>query len=367
MAVTRFKIAQLANGTDGELITWDASGVPATVAVGTAGHVLTSNGIGAAPTFQAVSGGGSSSGISGAVQFSGGSGTFSSDATNFFFNDSTNRLELAGGTSTNLLIAGLNGGITVTPSSSITGFYNVLNSQFSATGNINLNLYNTNTTDSTANARIALTTSTGGGDPFLLINTAEAGYILGVDNSGGDKFYIGTGTTPSSMTVSNIIIDGTKMGVQQATPTAKLHLAAGSATSNTAPLKIDTGTALATPEDGAMEYHSSHLYFTIGSTRYQLDQQAGTLPMPYVAKTAAYTIVNTDYLIDCTSGTYAITLPTAASITGKVFIIKNSGTGVITINTTSSQTLDGTASGVITMTQYDVIKVMSNGTNWIII
>jgi hypothetical protein len=46
---------KLANGTDGELLTWDASGVIATVAVGTAGHVLTSNGAGAAPTFQAVS------------------------------------------------------------------------------------------------------------------------------------------------------------------------------------------------------------------------------------------------------------------------------------------------------------------------
>jgi len=45
-------------GTDGELITWDASGDPATVAVGTATHILTSNGAGAAPTFQAAAGGG---------------------------------------------------------------------------------------------------------------------------------------------------------------------------------------------------------------------------------------------------------------------------------------------------------------------
>ena len=44
-------------GTDGELITYDASGNPAKVAVGTNGHVLTSNGSGAAPTFQAASGG----------------------------------------------------------------------------------------------------------------------------------------------------------------------------------------------------------------------------------------------------------------------------------------------------------------------
>lgn len=58
-------IAMLANGTDGELITWDAAGAPATVPVGTATHVLTSNGAGAAPTFQAPTGGGDVSGPAG--------------------------------------------------------------------------------------------------------------------------------------------------------------------------------------------------------------------------------------------------------------------------------------------------------------
>lgn len=48
-------------GTDGEIPTFDASGNPAFVAVGTATHVLTSNGVGAAPTFQAAAGGGGAS------------------------------------------------------------------------------------------------------------------------------------------------------------------------------------------------------------------------------------------------------------------------------------------------------------------
>jgi len=47
-------LAKMAGGTDGELITYDASGNPATVAVGTSGQVLTSNGAGAAPTMQAA-------------------------------------------------------------------------------------------------------------------------------------------------------------------------------------------------------------------------------------------------------------------------------------------------------------------------
>ena len=50
-------LAKMAGGTDGNLITYDASGDPAYVATGTATHVLTSNGAGAAPTFQAAAAG----------------------------------------------------------------------------------------------------------------------------------------------------------------------------------------------------------------------------------------------------------------------------------------------------------------------
>lgn len=56
-SLSNVDVADLANGTDGELITWDAAGAPTTVAVGTSGQVLTSNGAGAAPTFQDATGG----------------------------------------------------------------------------------------------------------------------------------------------------------------------------------------------------------------------------------------------------------------------------------------------------------------------
>ena len=54
----------MADGVDGELITWDASGVIATVAVGSVGEVLTSGGVGVAPTFQAGAGGGANTALS---------------------------------------------------------------------------------------------------------------------------------------------------------------------------------------------------------------------------------------------------------------------------------------------------------------
>lgn len=52
-SLSNVDVADLANGTDGQLITWGADAAPTTVATGNAGEVLTSNGAGAAPTFQA--------------------------------------------------------------------------------------------------------------------------------------------------------------------------------------------------------------------------------------------------------------------------------------------------------------------------
>ena len=51
-------LAQLAGGTDGNVITFDASGNPAYVATGTDGQVLTSTGAGSPPAFEALPAGG---------------------------------------------------------------------------------------------------------------------------------------------------------------------------------------------------------------------------------------------------------------------------------------------------------------------
>ena len=50
-------IAKLASGTDGQIITYDASGNPAAVGPGTDGQVLTSTGAGSPPAFEAASAG----------------------------------------------------------------------------------------------------------------------------------------------------------------------------------------------------------------------------------------------------------------------------------------------------------------------
>ena len=51
-------LAKMASGTDGEILTYDASGNPTSVSVGTDGQVLTSTGVGSPPAFETAAGGG---------------------------------------------------------------------------------------------------------------------------------------------------------------------------------------------------------------------------------------------------------------------------------------------------------------------
>jgi hypothetical protein len=131
----------------------------------------------------------------------------------------------------------------------------------------------------------ALSVATGGGNialgPFAAINltTGTGNIIIGASieaqsNTANNQLTIqniifGTGNSASGTTVSS-----GNIGIAVVSPGARLHLPAGTATLNTAPLKFTTGVALSFPEDGAVEYHGSHLWFTIGGTRFQLDQQS---------------------------------------------------------------------------------------------
>lgn len=57
-----------------------------------------------------------------------------------------------------------------------------------------------------------------------------------------------------------------RLGLGQATPTAVLHLKAGTATASTAPIKFTSGTNLSTPEAGVEEYDGTTFYETVNTT-----------------------------------------------------------------------------------------------------
>lgn len=91
----------------------------------------------------------------------------------------------------------------------------------------------------------------------------------------------------------------------------------------------------------------------------------GSFATALTTKSTSYTPGASDNVILANSSN-PITLPTAASITGRVYTIKNIYNGAVTINTTSSQTIDG-ASSYSLSAQYKYVTVISNGANWFII
>lgn len=87
------------------------------------------------------------------------------------------------------------------------------------------------------------------------------------------------------------------------------------------------------------------------------------VPEVVLAKTTTYAIQETDTVLTG-SGTFTFTLPTA--VNSKIpKTIKNIGTGVITIATTSSQTIDGVTTYVIRTTNSGV-QIISDNANWLI-
>lgn len=80
--------------------------------------------------------------------------------------------------------------------------------------------------------------------------------------------------------------------------------------------------------------------------------------------TSAGATANTDYVY-LASNTITITLPTAVGNSNR-YTIKNVGAGVITIATTSGQTIDGAANAEIHFTNNSV-DLISTGSNWKII
>ena len=84
------------------------------------------------------------------------------------------------------------------------------------------------------------------------------------------------------------------------------------------------------------------------------------------ASTSAGSTANTDYVYNGnTAGNITLTLPTAVSNTNR-YTVKNSNTGVLSIYTTSSQTIDGVTFYNLNK-QYQAIDLLSNNSNWFIV
>ncbi len=128
----------------------------------------------------------------------------------------------------------------------------------------------------------------------------------------------------------------------------------------------DAAIPVAIGEGGSNVYLNGNTY--VGAeTNATSRLQTPSLATGYVAKTALYTLTISDYTVEVTSGTHTQTLPTAVGISGRIYFITNSGAGVVTVGTTSSQTfINVTATPTtLTLNQFQGVMVQSNGANWI--
>ena len=91
--------------------------------------------------------------------------------------------------------------------------------------------------------------------------------ITGYANINSWPIYFGVSNPSKGRVVAMTIDNTTNVGIGTISPTAVLHLKAGTATAGTAPLKLTSGTNLTTPENGTFEYDGTNLYFTVGGVR----------------------------------------------------------------------------------------------------
>jgi hypothetical protein len=96
-----------------------------------------------------------------------------------------------------------------------------------------------------------------------------------------DNYSVGHSATLNSFVIANasnlasnnrfIIRFNGNVGVGQTTPTAVLHLKAGTATASTAPLKFTSGVNLTSPLGGEMEFNGTNLFFSPSTTRHTVN------------------------------------------------------------------------------------------------
>jgi len=90
----------------------------------------------------------------------------------------------------------------------------------------------------------------------------------------------------------------------------------------------------------------------------------GSITEPSRAISAIDTLTYADNQIIVTSGTFTIYLPSAVGHDNEVFAIKNIGTGTITIDANSTETMDGELTQEIW--QWDNMVIKAYNGNWII-
>lgn len=107
--------------------------------------------------------------------------------------------------------------------------------------------------------------------------------------------------------------------------------------------------------------------FVLESTTGGATSWTSRTKLAITAKTTTYTADPADDVITCSTsgGAWTLTLPAAASNTGKTFYIKKTSSDVtaLTIDGNASETIDGATTTTLN-TQYEAILIQCDGSNW---
>jgi hypothetical protein len=194
--INAIPVTQLDNGTDGELITWNASGVPATVAVGTVNYALVSGGTGVAPTFQVVPVAGGGTGV-----------TTSTGTTNAVLSNSPTLVTPALGTPSALVLTSATG-------LPIAGLANGTDGEL-----ITWNASGVAAVVAVGTAEQVLTSGGAGVAPTFSTIVTVGALDSGSITSGFTSIDVGDGaiTTTGTVTAGNLTVTGTTTTVNTAT------------------------------------------------------------------------------------------------------------------------------------------------------
>lgn len=186
-------------------------------------------------------------------------------------------------------------------------------------------------------------------------------------------------TTPAAATFTTLVANSLTLGTPL--PLAQGGCGATSALGCLANLGLSGGTTgqvltsngagtaptfqPASPGTGAVRYDTTQ-GLTLAQ-QLQGRQNLGTRGSGILAKSAAYTVATTDAgKLIAASGTFALTLPSAASAgNGFAIEVANTGTGKITLTPNGSDTISGLATLVVNRRESGVL--VSDGTNWQVI
>jgi len=120
----------------------------------------------------------------------------------------------------------------------------------------------------------------------------SGGRSTGTGAGGNIEFYTtaaggSSGSTLNAETLRMTLSSSGNLGIGTSLPTARLHVIAGTSSTNTAPIKLTAGTNLTTPENGAVEYDGTNYYATSNSVRYTIARTLTTISVLNFASTAA--------------------------------------------------------------------------------